>query len=68
MAQEDGNTLNLEEFRILADRAGLALSTIELEDLKRLYDSYAEMLAVLHSANVGSRDLALGFSPVWHER
>lgn len=54
-----------EAFRVLTERAGLALSDDELASLKPMFDFYAEQIHMLHSIDLDSEDLAVAFVPTW---
>ena len=62
-AQEPG--VSFEEFRLMAERAGLGMTTQELEDLKPLYDLYAQHTAILHDLDLGAEEMGLTFHPDW---
>ena len=55
----------MEEFRFMADRAGLGLSAEELEELKPIYDLYAAYAAQLHLINFGAEEMVVEFHPDW---
>ncbi len=55
----------MEEFRFMADRAGLGLSAEELEELKPIYDLYAAYAAQLHHINFGAEEMVVEFHPDW---
>ena len=57
--------VSMEEFRFMADRAGLGLSDQELEELKPIYDLYAAYAAQLHTINYGSEEMVVEFHPDW---
>lgn len=65
MAQPVG--ISLEELRVLARRAGMCLSTQELEHLRSLYDAAIEMTTSLHGIELDAEDLAVAFSPDYGE-
>ena len=54
-----------EAFRVLTERAGLALSDEELASLKPMFDFYAEQIDILHSIDLDNEDLAVAFVPTW---
>ena len=62
-AKEPG--VSFEEFRQMAQRAGLGMTTQELEDLKPLYDLYAQYTEILHSIDLGAEEMGLTFHPDW---
>ncbi len=55
----------LEEFRVMAVRAGVGMSTQELEDLKPLYDLYTQYTETLHSIDFGAEEIGMTFHPDW---
>ena len=57
--------VSMEEFRFMADRAGLGLSDQELEELKPIYDLYAAYAAQLHTINYGAEEMVVEFHPDW---
>jgi hypothetical protein len=65
MAQAGGPTISLEEFRFLAERAGLGLSDEELEELKPLYELYLPHIQLLHTADLKAEEISLEFHPDW---
>ena len=62
-ANEPG--VSFEEFRLMAERAGLGMTTQELEDLKPLYDLYTQYTETLHSIDFGAEEIGLTFHPDW---
>ena len=56
-------SLSMEAFRVLVERAGMALTTKELKELKPLYDHYAANAASLHEMDLGPDDMAVAYSP-----
>lgn len=59
------NALSLEEFRLMADRAGLGLSQSELEALKPVYELHAAYARLLHTVNLGATEMVTEFHPDW---
>ncbi len=57
--------VSMDEFRLMADRAGLGLSDTELEELKPIYDLYAAYAAQLHTINYGAEEMVVEFHPDW---
>lgn len=57
--------VSMEEFRFMADRAGLGLSDEELEELKPIYELYAAYAAQLHAINFGAEEMVTEFHPDW---
>ena len=57
--------VSMEEFRLMADRAGLGLDDTELEELKPIYDLYAAYAAQLHEINFGAEEMVVEFHPDW---
>ena len=54
-----------EDFRLLVERAGLALTAAELEALKPLYEVYLETIRPLKSIDLKAEELGLAFQPDW---
>lgn len=63
MTSSPHSGINLEEFRQMADRAGLGMTTEELEELKPLYDLYSQYSYLLHNIDLGSEEIDLTFHP-----
>ena len=61
----ESREVSMEEFRFMADRAGLGLTDQELEDLKPIYDLYAAYAAQLHDINFGAEEMVVEFHPDW---
>lgn len=59
--------VSMEEFRLMADRAGLGLNDSDLEELKPIYDLYAAYAAQLHAINFGAEEMVVEFRPDWPE-
>ena len=59
----DSEYATMEQLKALAERAGMDLTQEELEELKPVYELYAEQAAQLHELDLGDGDLALTFSP-----
>ena len=53
--------VSMEEFKLMADRAGLGMDQSELEHLKPIYELYMEYTAMVHSINFGSEELVVEF-------
>ena len=61
------NEVTMEEFKLMADRAGLGMGQQELEDLKPVYDLYAAYAQQLHTISFGSEEMVVEFHPDWPE-
>ena len=61
----ESGEVSMEEFRLMADRAGLGMSNEELEELKPIYDLYAAYAAQLHEINFGAEEMVVAFHPDW---
>lgn len=59
--------VSMDEFRLMAQRAGLAMEREELDELKPIYDLYAAYAAQLHTLNQGAEEMAVEFHPDWPE-
>ena len=55
--------VSMEEFKLIADRAGLGMDQSELEHLKPIYELYMEYTAMVHSINFGSEEMVVEFHP-----
>ncbi len=58
-------TISLEDFRALANRAGLCLSDDELRHLKPMYDYYLEPVSNMNALELDVEDVAVAFAPRW---
>lgn len=54
-----------EDFRLLVERAGLALTDAELEALKPLYEVYLETVRPLQSIDLKAEELGVEFRADW---
>ena len=61
---ETGET-SMEEFKLMADRAGLGMSQEELDDLKPIYELYAAYARELHTLSFGAEEMVVEFHPDW---
>ena len=61
MAESEG--ISLDQLRVLAQRAGLSLTTEELTALKPMFDHYAKQLQELDEVELDAEDLAVTYSP-----
>ncbi len=57
--------VSAEEFKLMADRAGLGMSPQELEELKPMYDLYAAYIKQVHSVDFQSSEIGVAFHPDW---
>ena len=60
-------TLSMEEFREMAQRAGLNIPPESVEDVKATYEHFAGLLARLWEFPLDDEDMAVAFSPAWPE-
>ena len=65
MAPEAEDHLTFEEFKLLTDRAGLGMSTEEVEDLKPLYEMYLQLIGPLRSLDLKAEEIGMAFRPDW---
>jgi hypothetical protein len=65
MSTSDAGGVTPEEFKLMADRAGLGMSQAELDDLKPLYDLYAQYINLLHSLDLQAEEIGVTFHPEW---
>ena len=63
MAENNGPQISMEEFRFMADRAGLGMDQSELEHLKPIYELYLEYTALVHSVDFGPEEMVVEFRP-----
>ena len=60
-------SLPIDEFQQLADRAGLGMSRQEVEELKPIYDLYADYARQLHDSDFGATEMIMEYHPAWPE-
>lgn len=60
MAEQE---ISMEEFRFMADRAGLAMDQAELDHLKPIYELYLQYTAMVHSIDFGPEEMVVAFRP-----
>ena len=65
MTTSHHSEISLNEFKQMADRAGLGMTTEELKELKPLYDLYSQYTYLLHNIELGSEEIDLTFHPDW---
>ena len=63
MAENPESQISMEEFRFMADRAGLGMDQQELDDLKPIYELYLQYTAMVHSIEFGPEEMVLEFRP-----
>ncbi len=63
MVENPEPQISMEEFRFMADRAGLGMDQQELEDLKPIYELYLEHIAMVHSVEFGPEEMVVEFRP-----
>ena len=56
-------TISMEEFKFMADRAGLGMDQDELDHLKPIYELYLQYTAMVHSIDFGSEEMVVSFHP-----
>ena len=59
----DKPTISMEEFKFMADRAGLGMDQAELDHLKPMYELYMEYTVLVHSINFGPEEMVVEFHP-----
>ena len=57
--------LTLEQFRLLANRAGVVISEEEMPKMKDLYEQFYNYSRIIHSIDLGNEPLGLTFHPNW---
>ena len=60
MAEQE---ISMEEFKFMADRAGLAMDQAELDHLKPIYELYLQYTAMVHSIDFGPEEMVVEFRP-----
>ncbi len=65
MATARDEEITLEQFRLLAERAGLGLSSEDLSELKPLYELYLKQIAPMRSLNLKAEEIGVAFHPDW---
>jgi hypothetical protein len=65
MAPITNEAVTREEFRQMAERAGLCMSKEELDNLKPMYDLYAQYTHLLHTIDLGDEEIGVTFHPDW---
>ena len=63
MVENNGLQLSMDEFRFMADRAGLGMDQQELEHLKPIFELYLQYTAMVHSVDFGSEEMVVEFHP-----
>jgi hypothetical protein len=63
MAESEG--IAIDQLRVLAERAGLALTNEDLTSLKPMFDHYAKQIRMLYDVELEAEDLAVSYSPNW---
>ena len=63
----DTGEVSMEEFKLMADRAGLGMSQDELDALKPIYELYAAYTRELHTLSFGAEEMVVEFHPDWPE-
>ena len=64
-AEQGSRAVSMDEFRLMAERAGLGLTQSELEELKPLYDLYLPHIEKLHSVDLGAEEISVSFDAGW---
>jgi hypothetical protein len=59
--------ISIQEFRTMTELAGLGMDQQELEDLKPIYDLYADYARQLHTIDFGAEEMVVEFRPDWPE-
>ncbi|MCE2403974.1 MAG: hypothetical protein J4F43_02330 [Dehalococcoidia bacterium] len=65
MSTQGPGGISMDEFRLMAERAGLGLTQSELEELKPLYELYLPHIEKLHSVELGAEEISLSFQADW---
>ncbi len=65
MATPEQQAVTSEQFKLMTELAGLGLAPEELEELKPLYELYAEYIKILHSIDFQAEEIGMTFHPDW---
>ena len=65
MATPGQQAVTSEQFKLMTELAGLGMTPEELEELKPLYDLYAEYIKLLHSIDFQAEEIGMTFHPDW---
>ena len=65
MATPGDETVTLEEFRQMTQRAELGMTAKEVAELKPLYELYAQYIDMLHSIDLQAEEIGVTFHPAW---
>ena len=65
MARLPPHEVPLDKFQALVEYAGLDLGRDELEQLKKLYDLFAEQVAIIHTVDLQTKEMGITFRPEW---
>ena len=65
MSTSGSKEITLKEFKQLADHVGLGMSQEELEQLKPLYELYAQQARLIHSVDLKAEEIGVTFRPDW---
>ena len=63
MADNPSQEISMQEFKFMADRAGLGMDQAELDHLKPIYELYLEYTAKVHSIDFGPEEMVVEFHP-----
>ncbi|MCH7737935.1 MAG: hypothetical protein IH872_11120 [Chloroflexi bacterium] len=63
MADNSSQEISMEEFKFMANRAGLGMDQAELDHLKPIYELYLEYTAKVHSIDFGPEEMVVEFHP-----
>ena len=55
--------ISMEEFRFMANRAGLGMDQAELDHLKPIYELYMVYTEMVHSIDFGPEEMVVEFHP-----
>ena len=65
MATEEKESVTPDDFKRMTELAGLGLRPEELEELKPLYELYAQYIKTLHSIDFQAEEIGMTFHPDW---
>ena len=65
MASAGNSRVSMDQFKTMTELAGLGMTNEEIEQLKPLYDLYAQYINVVHSVELGAEEIGVTFHPDW---
>ena len=65
MSTSQPDEISMEEFKLMADRAGLGLTQQELEELKPMFEINLQHIRLLRSLDLENQEMEMTFHPGW---